>query len=558
MIPAALAGCLVPLAPDPAALVLKLADPDYRVRDRADKSLDALGLAAYPALAAAAANSLDAELRTRAAVLLGRIGRRTESQRAGAATLVQLRFENVPLAVLLLELERQTGCLFWGRYDEAWVPAVTVSYTTRGPEAFWDVLDAVGRQTGLEPSSFRPQVTLPPPVPGAARNPQPVPFVRLVSTELEARAKAEREAMEKAAADKLTAAKKNLEAFEAFAKAIEARAQKAVPVPQPAPVPPGVFAQPPFPINRNVAASVLPDARAVYLTKRNGPAPVAVTAGATRIEFETVGLGAGGGVAAFLRVMPEPRFKLERISSVRVTKALGQGGELLTANLKGWTNEPPTTAATARIRVLNAQLDSSYVRMPQHTGLRVMIPFVGRDDFTGFAEIAGVLSGHARGPIAELIRLPDLETGKTAEAAGPAHTRLVAALGEQEIDGGYPLTVTMAYSMNSGLTFAGPADTAAVAAAAGLQGPVPAATNVGYGQVYTGLFLTDAAGKPFAIRVSAISASSMIRDGDRIYSRTMKMIAAPTATDQGPPVHFGLYASTLRPVEIPFRLTGLK
>lgn len=130
---------------DPAALVTRLGAPRYADRQAAARALEALGVRALPALRNAR-QSPDAEVRVRAAELIGRI----EAERLVRPTVVRLDFTDTPLPAVVAALSERTGIPI-GLVPEnspIW-QARKVTLQASEPVTFWQALDRLCAAAGL-------------------------------------------------------------------------------------------------------------------------------------------------------------------------------------------------------------------------------------------------------------------------------------------------------------------------------------------------------------------------------------------------------------------------
>lgn len=141
-----LLAIVVMIAPDDAhEAVAKLASPRSAVREAAQRTLESLGDAAFPALAAAA-DSPDLELRHTAAVLLDTI----EGRRLARPTMVTLDFVDRPLLQVVQAISRSAGVTIVVEPDgdaRARTKAITLKAET--PVPLWEALDRLARAAGL-------------------------------------------------------------------------------------------------------------------------------------------------------------------------------------------------------------------------------------------------------------------------------------------------------------------------------------------------------------------------------------------------------------------------
>ncbi|HEX8202896.1 MAG TPA: hypothetical protein VF590_20640 [Isosphaeraceae bacterium] len=136
------------LAPDPAALTLRLGSPRFSERQEAAAALEALGDGALPALREAR-ESRDPEIRSRAAALADAIERR----RLVLPSLVTLDFRDRPLEEVIAALGARSGIPL--RLAPADIPArrpPRITLEEPQPVPFWVALDRLCRAGGLQSS----------------------------------------------------------------------------------------------------------------------------------------------------------------------------------------------------------------------------------------------------------------------------------------------------------------------------------------------------------------------------------------------------------------------
>jgi hypothetical protein len=128
-------------------LVAQLGSGKYAQREAASKALDKLGAASLPALQTAAQSS-DAEVRSRASRLLERIRDRIETARLLGGKQVRLVFKDTPVLDAVAQLKKQTG------YDIQIIGEGTGLLGRRitldtGDTTFWKALEQFCRKAGL-------------------------------------------------------------------------------------------------------------------------------------------------------------------------------------------------------------------------------------------------------------------------------------------------------------------------------------------------------------------------------------------------------------------------
>jgi len=149
----ALAGAL---GTDPSALVGRLGAPKYADREAASASLEKLGPEAIPALRSAR-TAKDAEVRTRAVVLLDRI----ESELLVRPTMVNLNFRDRPLSEIVTAIGER-GHASLALHPREGPETRGRRLTLVRPEAvpFWTAVEALDEAAGLELVGGSPMVGL--------------------------------------------------------------------------------------------------------------------------------------------------------------------------------------------------------------------------------------------------------------------------------------------------------------------------------------------------------------------------------------------------------------
>ena len=141
-----LLAIVVMIVPDDAhEAVAKLASPRSAEREAAQRTLESLGDAAFPALAAAA-DSRDLALRHTAAALLDTI----EGRRLARPTMVTLDFVDRPLSQVVQAISRSAGVTIVVEPDgdaRARTKAITLKAET--PVPLWEALDRLASAGGL-------------------------------------------------------------------------------------------------------------------------------------------------------------------------------------------------------------------------------------------------------------------------------------------------------------------------------------------------------------------------------------------------------------------------
>jgi hypothetical protein len=142
-----------------AKLVDQLGSGNFKQRDAATKELDAIGEPALDALRQAE-QSGDGEKRRRAADLIQRIGRRSDTARITAPTMVELKLNDVPLTEAVAGLAKQARYEITLGGDPAKLSAVRVRLET-GKTTFWEALDRLCSAAGLVESDGLPPKNTP-------------------------------------------------------------------------------------------------------------------------------------------------------------------------------------------------------------------------------------------------------------------------------------------------------------------------------------------------------------------------------------------------------------
>ena len=146
MVYSLLLALLAMIAPDDAReAVAKLISPRSAEREAAQQTLEALGDAAYPALAAAA-DSSDLELRQKVASLLDAI----EGRRLARPTMVALNFVDRPLSQVAQAISRSAGVTILVEPEgDARARTKTITLKAESPVPLWDAVDRLASAGGL-------------------------------------------------------------------------------------------------------------------------------------------------------------------------------------------------------------------------------------------------------------------------------------------------------------------------------------------------------------------------------------------------------------------------
>lgn len=147
-----------PAPPTPDALVGRLGADRFADREAAARALEARGPDAIPALLAAARHP-DPEVRQRAAGIVARLQRTSDSARRLVPKTVTLDFAAVPLGTALHRLKEQTGINL--ALDPVRVADPLRPVTVRtGPLPAWEAVEAFCQAAGLR-ESFAAEIDLP-------------------------------------------------------------------------------------------------------------------------------------------------------------------------------------------------------------------------------------------------------------------------------------------------------------------------------------------------------------------------------------------------------------
>jgi hypothetical protein len=582
-----------------ARLIEQLGSPDFLTREAATKELEAVGAPALPALKAAT-GAEDAETARRAAELATKIARRIDNEKTLAPSLVELDFEDVPLAAVLAELQKKTGALLPLGDAAALQKKVTVQ--TGGPVPFWDAVAKVCDAAGLEVAAS-----------AAATAPGPMEAQRQAEAAL-LQAEAARAA---AAADALQAArlKELAEQAEQARKAAAEKAGKGDPAEdrkkaeelqkQRAAMEAALQRL----VAQRVAAQQIqlqaraggfdragrsnpmvppPDSGVIALRPKSDKPNPACVCGAVRVEavpFPAAALATVPRdiVPVVLSATPEPKLQWVRVEAVRVDRAADDAGRELTA--------AAAVDPTVPTRVMPVQ---GGVLVADINGAVNLLPNPGPTPVAGYAPTAtqalvrlrtadgppktiksleGVVRGVVRtGPeeiaaVAGLGRFP-------ATAVGPNGVALtVASVTARDDDESFEIDVTVRYNAAEVQPAgrANPAETMihqaggraivraqvrGVVVVGGAPGRVEARpADSGGEECLFGLTVTDADGKPFTL-----TAASSLRRIDQASSEVtdqLKLAARPTGKDQGKPARVAFSGRRTKVVEIPFKLSDV-
>ena len=145
-----------PAAVDAERLVQQLGASKHAEREAASKALEALGVAALPALREAAKSS-DAEIRRRAGVLIIKAERLAEAAAAMAPTKVHLRAVDVPLGEVVRDLGKQANVRILLAREPVDLPGRRVTLDT-GATSLWEALDSLclTAKVSIRPSTIDP------------------------------------------------------------------------------------------------------------------------------------------------------------------------------------------------------------------------------------------------------------------------------------------------------------------------------------------------------------------------------------------------------------------
>ncbi len=565
-----------------AKLIEQLGSPDFQTREAASKELEAVGGPALSALKKAAESSDDAEAARRAAELAAKIARRLDNDKTLAPTLVELNFEDAPLATVLAELQKKAG----GRlaFDDRSVPDRKVTVRTGGKVPFWDALAKVCDAAGLEVAAGPAEAPTAPlglaPVDrgvDAARAQalidamqRQAALARQQAAALE-RLKAATEVAKKKAAEEekkkldelLQKQKAELEqrlAMLAQQQAVRLAMERSVRSASPSlpPPNPGVIALRP---------------------RSDRPNPSCVS-GAVRVEavpFPAAALATvpRDQVPVHLQVTPEPRLQWERVEAVRVTRATDAAGRELTAVSAADADFVRVHPISGGAIVVDARGGVNLVPgggfnpyapgpVPTHTRASVVLRPAGEPP-TVLRSLEGVIRGVVRSGPEELAAVAGLDKNPTASAAGPNVALAVGGVTERPDGESFELDVTLRYDPAE-VQVDGRADVQETVIARGpgrmivrgqVRGVVAMRVPVGVSADRPNLFgltVTDADGKPFTL-TAASSRRTVDQSGE--VTDQVRLIARPAGKGQGKPAKVTFRGTRAKAVEVPFKLADM-
>jgi hypothetical protein len=566
-----------PPADKVAKLIDQLGSPDFRARESASKELEAVGGPALAALKRAAESSDDAEAARRAAELAARIARRLDNEKTLAPTLVELNFEDAPLATVLAELEKEAG----GRlaFDDKSAADRKVTVKTGGKVPFWDAVAKACAAAGLEVAA------------GSAE----APTVQLGMTPMDRRAEAAQaqamiDAMKQRAVamEQLKAAaevakkkadgdeKKKLDELVQKQRAEVERALAALAEQQ---------ALQRLALERAARSSAPalppPNPGVISLRPKAAKPNPSCVSGAVRVEavpFPAAALSAvpKDQIPVHLQLTPEPRLRWERVEGVAVIRAADDAGREL-------SSVAAADAAYARVQPINGghivvdarggvnlipgREYNPYASglIPMHSQAPVLLKATG-DPPKSLKSLEGVIRGVVRTGPEEIAAVAGLDKNPSASAAGPNGVGLAVGGVTARPDGeSFELDVTLRYNP-ADVQADGRADVDETVIARGpgrmivrgqravmIAVPMQAGVSADQPSLF-GLTVADADGKPFTL-----TAVSSRRTFDRSGWATdqVRLIAKPAGKDQGKPARVAFSGTRAKSVEVPFKLTDV-
>lgn len=551
-----------------AKLIDQLGSPDYQAREAASRELDALGGPALPALKRAAASSGDAEAARRAAELAVRIARRADNDRALAPTLVELDFEDAPLATVLDALRKQGG----GRlaFEPAGAPGAKLTVKTGGKVPYWDAVARVCAAAGLEvaPAAAPVQTA------SAARGreaqllaDQQAAIVAALAAQQRLRAaqaaaaknaipgnkKAEDLQQQKAQIEQALAQLAQLQAMQARQAALDRTARSASASPPPNP---GVVSLRP---------------------KSERPNPSCVS-GAVRVEAVSLPAAAlatvpRDTVPVVLHASPEPRLKWERVESVRVTRAIDDADRELAAAMDEATLPTRVFPVQGGAVVFggNGMVNLLPSREPNlspgfaPTATQALVRLKASGAPTSLQTLEGVVRGVIRTGPEELAAAAGLDKKPTVSALGVNGVALAVTVAERPEGDAFEVEATLRYDpaevqvsgqpdyeervLNQGRGRVVVRGQIQAAVRLPALGTVPGEANA------FGLTVTDADGKPFTL-TAVSSRRTHDRTGEEVTDR-VKLLARPSGEGQGGPARVSFAGTRTKVVEVPFKLTDV-
>jgi hypothetical protein len=581
-------------AADPASegvakLIDQLGSPDFRAREAASKELDALGGPALPALQKAAAASGDAEAARRAAELAAKIARRLDNDRAIAPTLVELNFEDAPLATVLAELQKQSGGKL--AFDDASAPGAKVTVKTGGKVPYWDAVVKVCAAAGLEvvPAAAPAQTV------SAARSREARILAEQQAMLADVMAK-QQAALQQLRAAQATAAKNGARVDEKKAEALAAeqkrqrerlelvlvqlaqmQAQQAV-------------------IERTsrYTPSVSPPANpgVVALRPRSETPNPSCVSGAVRVEavpFPAAVLATvpRDTVPVVLHASPEPRLKWERVEAVRVTRATDDAGRELAAAAGDDSLPTRVVPVQGGAVVLDARGGVNLVsgREPNRapgflpSATQALVRLKASAAPRSLKSLEGVVRGVIRTGPEELVSVAGLNKKPVASALGVNGVVLAITVTERAEGEAFDVEATLRYNPAE-VQVAGQPDyeemvqgrggravivraqmvPGVAGGGAAVRGVPGGGFNPGGGvgprpSSAFGLTLTDAEGKPFTLAVAS-SRRRHDRTGGEVTD-SVKLIARPSEDGMGSPAKATFTGTRAKVVEIPFKLADV-
>ncbi|MGL6097136.1 MAG: hypothetical protein ACRC7O_15230 [Fimbriiglobus sp.] len=550
-----------------ARLIVQLGDSDFRTRDAAAKELESAGRPALAALRAAATSVDDREVARRAADIAVRIAKRAANDDALTPTLVELDVRAGKFADVVAVLEKQSGYKFQVIGDGA--PAGPITVTTPGKVTVWDAVDRVCAAGGLEvvPSAppagqlvnnrgtfvanpgLAPAMPVPVPV-GATETDAAILRAQVQSLTVRAESRdrlaAAVEVQKQKAADNETKAKFDamIVKYKADAAAIrvqvdELKKRLATMPPPPVQLPPGTIGL--------RAKSPVPNPSSVH--------------GAVRVEAVPYPKLALAGIPAdtlpvLLQVHPEPKLKWERVTDVRVSKAVAADGRTFAAFIPEIGPGNGSPFGPNRVVFVNGNVIAGNQAAPQTQYQPTAFQAVTRLDLRGTAgpdvlkTVEGVIVWTVRSTNEEIVAVEGLDNGKTVSAEDGGV--VLRATSTPRPDGAtFQLTITLGYNP-AAVQPAGQENNAM--GSPGLPAlPVRLDTRMS-----DGLTLTDAAGTAFPLKFTSTTYFATTANGSGEQVREIKATVIPTSGTKGPPVKLTFHGSRAKSFEVPFALADVR
>ena len=145
-----------------AQLIKQLGSDEFEAREKATRELEAIGTPALDALRKALRDG-EAEVKTRAEALIGKMEKKATAEKLLAATKVKLSFKDTPLADAIAEFNKKSGYTIQLHDPDKKLKDRTVTLDT-GEVTFWEAFDKFCEKAGLTEATL--QDLMPKPNPG--------------------------------------------------------------------------------------------------------------------------------------------------------------------------------------------------------------------------------------------------------------------------------------------------------------------------------------------------------------------------------------------------------